>query len=517
MQIRLGTVTVANGSATVISSFNDLTDQWAGIFVGAYFVARGQSATIVYQIADLISPAVSASTFWEIVLSANYQGESADEVEYVIFNDFTPEFGLLLMNKGDVESAAIFSRAMLTLEETMMNRVVSLVNGLIPTFKLPVIEATTNGTFAVDKRIAGLTANDSTKKVYGTYDHTGGGNYVRSDTCWASNLNVSAISVWNSATGNGDYPVTAITPRHIALAYHVTELIDGTQFRFVDTDGNIITRTMISSARVSVTDLKIGKLDSDLPDSVVPLEVLNTNHQKFIELVEMPLVVIDRERKALVYDCTGTGAGIASANAQRLTFTKTLVTGDSSSPGMIVQDERLVLLFALTGAGPNGASIYAAYAATNAVLTSLGGGYQLTQSAEIGRTIRILTSALAAGSLWQVTNTGTGPALTLTTFGPIAFRANGVSYLNGGLECYAETVAPVKIYQLDDSYTNPIAEYNNFDGLVLSISNEGCPQLLRIASAPPNPPSGFLKLWAKTDGTFHILTSAGVDKTITAT
>lgn len=99
-QYREGSCTVTNGSQTVTG----VGTLWTGnVQAGHLFVVQGTN--VVYQVA-----AVNSNT--QLTLNANYAGTTASGASYVIARDFTPLNNIPLINKGDLETAALFTRAM---------------------------------------------------------------------------------------------------------------------------------------------------------------------------------------------------------------------------------------------------------------------------------------------------------------------------------------------------------------------------------------------------------------------
>lgn len=99
-QYRTGTCTVTNGSATVTGVGTSWSTE---VQAGHLFVVQGTS--VVYQVA-----AVNSNS--QLQLSANYAGTTQGGASYVIARDFTPINNIPIINKGDLETAALLTRAM---------------------------------------------------------------------------------------------------------------------------------------------------------------------------------------------------------------------------------------------------------------------------------------------------------------------------------------------------------------------------------------------------------------------
>lgn len=99
-QYNVGTVTVANGDATV-------TNTGASLWLTE--VQAGDLFTIISSGVNYEVGSVTSNTILE--LSANYAG-TGGTFAYVITRDFTPLNNIPLINKGDIETATIYKRAM---------------------------------------------------------------------------------------------------------------------------------------------------------------------------------------------------------------------------------------------------------------------------------------------------------------------------------------------------------------------------------------------------------------------
>lgn len=99
-QYKTGTVAVTNGSQTVTGTG---TSWLAEITVGDLFIVVGDNVS--YQVAAVVSDT-------EITLNANYAGTTGSALSYVIARDFTPLRNIPIINRGDLETATIYARAM---------------------------------------------------------------------------------------------------------------------------------------------------------------------------------------------------------------------------------------------------------------------------------------------------------------------------------------------------------------------------------------------------------------------
>lgn len=244
---------------------------------------------------------------------------------------------------------------------------------------------------AIDNRIAGKTASIA-KSVYTTQNHSTS-TYVRNIGCWASDLDLTSISPWNS-TENNTRAGTLISRRHILFAAHY-QINNGATIRFVDNNNNVITRTMINKlTHPSYTpyypDITIGVLDSDVPNSISFAKILPTNWANYLPNLSVPYrvpaLVLDQEEKALISELSilNTTAGFNSpdTNSARYAFFENLIGGDSGNPAFLIINGELVIITVWTyGSAGVGTSIIYHKDAINTMMASLspGLGYSLTE------------------------------------------------------------------------------------------------------------------------------------------
>jgi hypothetical protein len=244
---------------------------------------------------------------------------------------------------------------------------------------------------AVDTRLSG-----KTKPIFSTQDHASA-TYVRSATCWAADLNLTCISPWNSG-GVNTRAGTLVSPRHIAFAEHY-QIGAGATIRFIAADNTVVTRTVTATQSLSggtgyQTDITVGVLDSDVPGTIGFARVLAANWATYLpslsSTLRVPCLALDQEEKALVTELYGLAsfAFFASpSDATRLSFYESLISGDSGNPVFLIDDQGLILLSTWTFGGAGSGPDYSDWlSGLNSILTSLGGGYQLTTATFSGFT-----------------------------------------------------------------------------------------------------------------------------------
>jgi hypothetical protein len=262
-------------------------------------------------------------------------------------------------------------------------------------------------TDAVDSRIAGLTPATA-KPIFTTQNHAGS-VYVRNADCWATDVDLTCISPWNS-TGGNKRAGTLISPRHIIFAEHYPIGVSAT-VRFVTADNVVVERTVTAVQNVGpanaednyASDFCIGLLDSDVPETITFAKVLPADCGDYLPSMipitsadwVLPALYLDQEEKALVTSWWGTVPQALTrvltekvsfrvpSDATQLSFFEDIIDGDSGNPQFLIIGGELVLLGTwtygtsfLAGSGP-----FTTYWADeiNAAMTTLGGGYQLTE------------------------------------------------------------------------------------------------------------------------------------------
>jgi hypothetical protein len=241
---------------------------------------------------------------------------------------------------------------------------------------------------AIDVRIVDKVASFS-KPIFSTQNHNSG-IYVRNTGCWASGIDLTCISPWNS-TDSVNRAGTLISPRHILFAAHY-QINNGATIRFVDNNNNIITRTMVNKlTHPNYTpyqpDLTIGVLNSDVPSSIKFVKILPQNWTNYLPNLSynyvVPCLVLDQEEKALISDLINLSS-VANfsipRNPKRYEFFENIVAGDSGNPAFLIINGELVLVTVWTYGG-SGAGTHIAYYKDdiNTMMIALGGGYTLTE------------------------------------------------------------------------------------------------------------------------------------------
>ena len=241
----------------------------------------------------------------------------------------------------------------------------------------------------VDDRISGLSAGTTAQNLFSTRND-GASSYVRSLTHFAADVDLTSVSVYAS-DGLPASTATLISPRHVLLAHHAVPA-DGTVLRFVTAADAVVLRTLSTSIRVGTTDIRIGRLDSDIPSALGFAKVLTPEIEA--RILNAPAIYTDQNQQLFVGDITSLTANYVqfsqASTSPRSALWKSggLASGDSSHPVFVILDGEAVLLGAaqniISPTVARAPTIAQNIAAINAVMTTLGGGYQLTVFAAHG-------------------------------------------------------------------------------------------------------------------------------------
>lgn len=211
--------------------------------------------------------------------------------------------------------------------------------------------------------------------------------YTRNSSCWASLLDWTGVSPHNSA-GGFQRGGTLVSPRHLVWANHFN-IPNGTTITFVSAENEVFTRTLTSSIQIGTSDIRVGVLNGDIDESVSHYSVLPSNWNDYLVTVSqtyIPLVTTDQEQKAICRELnnisiTVHGGRIFHRFAQispRQNFSENIVVGDSGQPMFMIIDGEMVFLGCHYNTGAI-VSLHEYITEINAAMTTLGGGYQLTE------------------------------------------------------------------------------------------------------------------------------------------
>jgi hypothetical protein len=232
-----------------------------------------------------------------------------------------------------------------------------------------------NAALNIDLRIVNKHDAKVNKNLFSTKNDVTG-VYVRNTNCWANDLDLTCVAAWhtiNSSAGNNG-TATLITPRHVIFAAHAHFYKDDS-IRFVTKDNVTIRRKIIgwwvnTDFQVHYPDLCVGTLDSDVPSTITPCEILPLNFSQYLvdNGAGLPSLFVDQDKNAIVNevkDCKYSHAndthqffcGENVNNANREALYEGVAMGDSGSPSFVVMNGKLVLIGVCRSYGPSGISL----------------------------------------------------------------------------------------------------------------------------------------------------------------
>lgn len=254
------------------------------------------------------------------------------------------------------------------------------------------------------------------KTIYTVQDHATP-DYQRNDDCWASSVDLSCCSPWNSYGGN-TMAGTLISPRHIIFAAHYP-IANGATLRFVTSGGIVETRTLDSQISLEglhpwgyYPDLVVGKLSADVTNCGFA-KILPSNWAEYIpsEPESLPVIGLDQEEKAICFNISSMSEYWVlcktPTEANRIPYTEGIVSGDSGNPCFLVIDDSPVLLTVWTYGTPGGTNIATWREEIDAAMVALGGGYTSDVFVPIADEIEVIQPAQPEPDLGETLAMGT--------------------------------------------------------------------------------------------------------------
>jgi hypothetical protein len=202
-------------------------------------------------------------------------------------------------------------------------------------------------------------------------------SYTRNTSCWLNNHveELTCISPWNSAYGNL-FGCTAITPRHVLFAKHVTTPLTGATIRFITSDNQIVSKTILRTVVEPEinNDSGVALLDSDLPNTIHKAKLFPFNIDRYFPYIVngnvwwpfSGLFYVDQDKKSIIgnwrlyplalfnpiflvrpYSPTSEFYQL-NDDKNKYEFYEPIVTNDSGGPVFSVLNNELVLMGALT-------------------------------------------------------------------------------------------------------------------------------------------------------------------------
>jgi len=227
----------------------------------------------------------------------------------------------------------------------------------------------------IDSRINGNTALEI--PLWSSKDHATS-TYIRNTDRWCADIDLTSVSVWTSSSyapaphdPDNARCATLITPNTFIAAWHFSyfpQISPGDTFRFVGSDNIVYTRTVAENMVQIGTDLCVGILDSDLPDTITPAKVPPANIADYFSPAisgsnRVAAASLDQQDHATLRDLyllnTLNANFSQSTDPIRSLYYESLITGDSSHPGFfIINGEMVVLTCWHFGGGGGGTPVH---------------------------------------------------------------------------------------------------------------------------------------------------------------
>lgn len=221
-------------------------------------------------------------------------------------------------------------------------------------------------TRAISTRITG---KDPTvvRQIYSVQDHYGN-HYVRNPNCWASDIDLTGISPWNTSLGQ-QKAGTLITRRHFIVSAHWGNFGEGKVIRFVSQSGEIFDRTVLKGLqhplyplnKSNFPDFGVYVLDADLPGDIKSYKIFPSNVDIYFPPADiirgLPWIFGTDQQEDLsvakIWRVEEMGFYYQNTVYPQIpwAFFKPPIAGDSSSGYFAIINNEPVLLYVLTGGG----------------------------------------------------------------------------------------------------------------------------------------------------------------------
>ena len=241
---------------------------------------------------------------------------------------------------------------------------------------------------AIDDRIRGFEMLPGEVYPEDQFGWTAQFGAERNVNCWAYGIDISSASPWNSSEW-GLKAGTAISRRHIIFAHHY-QIPPGNTIKFIGVDNTTNIFTIVANKSLAGTDITIGLLSGDLPESVAPANILPPDYCRFIgDARRLPMLFIDNEENANISDSNSLpyremdSDGLVPVDVYRQLYFEEVISGDSGGPKYFVCNNAAILACALYtyGTGSSGRGPFVTYyrKRIQAVMDELCPGYTLRE------------------------------------------------------------------------------------------------------------------------------------------
>ena len=184
----------------------------------------------------------------------------------------------------------------------------------------------------------------------------------RNENCWAYGIDISGASPWNESEW-GLKGGTAISRRHIIFAHHY-QIPPGNTIKFIGTDNTPNIFTIVTNKSLAGTDITIGLLSGDLPDSITPSPILPADYNLYIgDAWHVPMLRLNRVEEATIIDSNSLPYpstnidGLPPTDSVRAQYFVGVISGDSGNPKFFVCGDTAILTCAVQGFGTGSSGV----------------------------------------------------------------------------------------------------------------------------------------------------------------
>lgn len=199
-------------------------------------------------------------------------------------------------------------------------------------------------------------------------------------THFAYSLDMTGVSITSPR-------VVAISKRFVIGAEHYT---CGNPVQFLTRGNVVVSRTVVTkvdigpanSADVYATDSYLGLLDSDLPATITPMEILPSVISTYIpslsSLYKLPVIAWRQGNRVGLCDLVAAATSVSTnvPTGARAAFYESKVSGDSSNPAFLVVNGTPALVTEWTWGGAGGGPKISSYDLTTLMTTMSGTSYR---------------------------------------------------------------------------------------------------------------------------------------------
>ena len=160
---------------------------------------------------------------------------------------------------------------------------------------------------AIHNTMSALVPASTDKRRFAAINHAAA-QYTTNADFFGSSADWSGVKVWDNGTKDFRRGATVISRRHVIMANHY-RVPNNWTLRWIAADGAVVERNLLNSVRIDNpatdnthdTDIAVGVLDADLPETVAAYPVLPSDWLSYIRTFsEIPNVTWNQDGEAHV-------------------------------------------------------------------------------------------------------------------------------------------------------------------------------------------------------------------------